>query len=40
MVVWDKEDYVLEASNQLRDSNVYLKLDSDVGKAVYFNKLS
>ena len=29
MVVWDKEDYILEASSQLGDSNVYLKLDND-----------
>ena len=29
VVVWDKEDYVLEASSQLRDSYVYLKLDSN-----------
>ena len=28
MVVWDKEDYILEAIYQLGDSNVYLKLDS------------
>ena len=29
VVVWDKEDYILEASNQLGDSNVYLKLDTN-----------
>ena len=29
VVVWDKEDYILEAINQLGDSNVYLKLDSN-----------
>ena len=29
VVVWDKEDYILEAINQLGDSNVYLKLDNN-----------
>ena len=29
VVVWEKEDYILEAINQLGDSNVYLKLDSN-----------
>ena len=28
-VVWDKEDFTLEASNQLGDSNVHLNLDND-----------
>ena len=29
VVVWDREDYILEAINQLGDSNVYIKLDSN-----------
>ena len=29
VVVWDREDYILEAENQLRDPGVYQKLDND-----------
>ena len=29
VVVWDREDYISEAENQLRDPGVYQKLDND-----------
>ena len=29
VVVWDREDYILEAKNQLMDPGVYQKLDND-----------
>ena len=34
VVVWDKEDYILEACNHLGDANVYLKLDGDPSESL------
>ena len=35
VVIWNKPDYSLEASNQLSDTNVYCKSNSNTLQKVY-----
>ena len=35
VVVWDREDYIMEAESQLGDSEVYSKLDNDPSERLH-----